>query len=66
MPKTSEKTTSLVGRYKKEKNETKLKWTPGQSEDSSNPMHFSPLDNQDIALIVKQEISLETMKNSTI
>lgn len=70
LPKTSDHSRTQKGKYKKEKNQTKLKWTFSDSE-------FMPsLDNIEDpdeinkegpeSLVVEQEISLEGLKNSTI
>ena len=52
VPRISEPTKTLIGRFKKEKAETKFKWVHEEA------MHTAPEVNYDIAM--------ETLKNSTI
>lgn len=56
VPRISEQTKTLIGRFKKDKNTTKFKWNyTGNEEEESNP---APEVNYDIAM--------ETLKNSSI
>lgn len=56
VPRISEQTNTLIGRFKKDKNTTKFKWNyTGNEEEESNP---APEVNYDIAM--------ETLKNSSI
>jgi hypothetical protein len=58
-----------IGKYKKEKNQTKLKWDFVVDDDripSRDIMRFNDHEEGNDRLVVQQEISLEGLKNSTI
>ena len=71
MPKHSDHSSTQVGRFKKETNQTKYKWETKKRE-SLDAINLNALledegeQNKNRPLVVRQEISLENMKNSTI
>jgi hypothetical protein len=69
LPKTSDISMTQIGKYKKEKNQTKLKWefvVDDERIPSSDIMRFNDHEEGNDRLVVQQEISLEGLKNSTI
>jgi hypothetical protein len=58
IPKVSETTNTTIGKYKKEKNQTVFQW-----QNSSLATHS---DDEDKNPTVTYQVSLETLKNSTI
>lgn len=66
VPKLSDHSQTMKGRFKKETNETKFKWEPKKAESLRDLAEFPDEANKGIGLAVNQEISLESMKSSTI
>ncbi len=75
MPRTSNLSKTQFGRFKKEKNETRFKWSPlsnplGENRLSKSMTEFMPYaddnDDEETQMSVVQETSLETLKSSTI
>lgn len=66
VPKLSEHSQTMKGRFKKETNETKFKWEPRKATSLMDLADSIEEQKNGIGLVVHQEISLETMKNSTI
>ncbi|TNV86417.1 hypothetical protein FGO68_gene3402 [Halteria grandinella] len=66
MAKKSDKTTTIVGQYNFEMDETKFKWEYAAGVKENYPKSQLFLDNQFQAIKVYQEISLDQMNRSTI
>jgi len=66
VPKLSEHSQTMKGRFKKETNETKFKWELKKDTIIGDLPESLDESKKGMGLAVNQEISLESMKNSTI
>ena len=66
VPKLSDHSQTMKGRFKKETNETKFKWEPKKATSLKDLADSIDESKKGLGLSVNQEISLESMKNSTI